>query len=57
MEVEGGGAGDNSAKKERKLLPKTVEQKEGQGARKSLARERKRRAGLVIVQRYLLLPV
>lgn len=44
-------------KKERKLLPNTVEQEEGLGAHKSLPLERKRRAGLVIVQRYLLLPV
>lgn len=55
-----GGGGQETTrlkKNERKLLPNTVEQEEGLSAHKSLPRERKRKAGLVIVQRYLLLPV
>lgn len=54
-----GGWGGNLAKKERKkLLPNTVEQEEGLGARKSFPWKRKRRDGLAIVQEhYLLLPV
>lgn len=39
------GTRDNSAEKERKLLPSRVEQEEGLSAHKSLPRERERERG------------